>query len=70
MKILSKLTYDEPKDYSVPENGAGYIQKQCYHVFPFELEQVYVAVTVSHASGDYFIDIGTYKRHQDSGNHP
>lgn len=69
-KIVSEATYDEPKDDSVSENGAGNIQEQCYHVFPFELEKVYVTVTVSHASGDDFIDIGTNKRHQDSGNHP
>ena len=64
------LTYDEPKDDNISENGTGDIQKQSYHIFPLELEKVYFAVAVSHTSLDDFIDIGTYKWHQDSGNHP
>ena len=65
-KIVSEATYDETKDDHISENGAGNIQEQCCHIFPFELEKVYVTVAVSHASGYDFIDIGTYKRHQDS----
>ena len=38
-KIVSEATYDEPKDDSVSENGAGNIQKQRYHVFPFKLKK-------------------------------
>ena len=41
-KFYQKRLMTKPRDDSVTQNSARNIREQGYHVFPFELEKVYI----------------------------